>query len=163
MKYPDKHLFRGNLVLKVVEPDEPNTVRWSDLNEKFKERMKQQFLTFLCTVAAIALIVFIVHVIDNGDLSKAATAYTISIFNFVFPQFAKALTRLEAHASESEIQRSLYFKIAAFRWVNTAIVITLITPFTASLENNALINQVYALFLADISTTAAIQLSDPWG
>jgi hypothetical protein len=33
-----KHLFRGKYVLDIKEPDEPNTVRWQDLNEKFKVR-----------------------------------------------------------------------------------------------------------------------------
>jgi hypothetical protein len=75
--------------------------------------------------------------------------------------FAKLLTDCEAHSSEGNKQRSLYFKIALFRWVNTAVVITIITPFTASLTNKKLINQVYNLFLAEILTSNVILLLDP--
>ena len=42
-------------------------------------------------------------------------------------------------------------------------VITIITPFTATLTNGKLINQVYTLFFAEIITTNAIQLLDPMG
>jgi Calcium-activated chloride channel len=160
---PEKQLFRGTLVLNVSEPDEPNTVRWKDLNEKFKERVKQQIFTGLATLVAIFTIAFIVYIVNDRNLSASATAYTIAIFNVVFPLFAKLLTSVEAHASEGDIQRSLYFKIALFRWVNTAVVITVITPFTSTLSNDALIEQIYALFFADIVTTNAIQFLDPVG
>jgi Calcium-activated chloride channel len=163
MKNPEQHLFRGNLVLKVGEPDEPNTVRWQDLNEKFSDRIKQQLLTGLCTFSAIVVIAFLVWFVDRQNFSTSATAYTIAIFNVVFPEFAKLLTSFEAHSSASDVQRSLYFKIALFRWVNTAVVITIITPFTATLTNRVLIDQIYALFFADITTTNAIQLLDPLG
>lgn len=36
------------------------------------------------------------------------------------------MTQLESHPSESGKQSSMYVKIALFRWVNTAIVISLI-------------------------------------
>jgi len=45
--------------------------------------------------------------------------------------------------------------------VNTAIVISIITPFTSTLSS--LIEQVYALFFAEIVTSNAIQLLDPVG
>jgi hypothetical protein len=48
--------------------------------------------------------------------------------------------------------------------VNTAIVLTIITPFTSTISNHdGLINKVYALFFAEIITTNAIQLADPVG
>jgi hypothetical protein len=71
------------------------------------------------------------------------------------------LTNCEAHSSEGNKQRSLYFKIALFRWVNTAVVITIITPFTATLTSKKLINQVFNLFVAEIITSNAILLLDP--
>mmetsp|Transcript_35507 Transcript_35507/g.71981 ORF Transcript_35507/g.71981 Transcript_35507/m.71981 type:complete len:174 (-) Transcript_35507:2540-3061(-) len=79
--------------------------------------------------------------------------------------FAKALTNMESHASEGQKQTSLYVKIAGFRWVNTAIVITIITPFTSTLMagKDHLLNGVYAIFFAEIVTTNAVQLLDPMG
>jgi hypothetical protein len=160
-KVKPEHLFRGEHVLKVAEPDEPNTVRWQDLNEKWKECLKQQLLTGVATVCAIVVIAFLVRVLNGVQVEWAAIA--IAVFNGIFPMFAKVLTSFEAHASEGGKQRSLYFKIALFRWANTAVVITIITPFTKTLTDGALINQIYALFFAEIVTTNAIQLLDPFG
>ena len=120
-----QHLFRGTTVLKVAEPDEPNTVRWQDLNEEWKERIKQQLLTTFCTCVAIGLIALLVNFVN--DKSLEFSAFAIAIFNSVFPIFAKMLTEIEAHSSEGGKQRSLYFKIALFRWVNTAVVITIVS------------------------------------
>jgi hypothetical protein len=156
-----KYLFRGEKLLSVKEPDEPNTVRWQDLNEKFKERLKQQALTTLCTFIAIVAIAAIVQAVNNASVAFAA--FAIAIFNSLFPMVAKFLTDLEAHYSEGGKQRSLYFKIALFRWANTAVVITIITPFTSTLSDGGLIDQIYALFIAEIVTTNAVQLLDPVG
>jgi hypothetical protein len=156
-----KHLFRGAVLLSVGEPDEPNTVRWQDLNEKFKDKLRQQALTTFATFSAILGIAFMIRI--TNDQSVEFAAFAIAIFNSVFPMFAKFLTDLEAHSSEGDKQRSLYFKIAVFRWVNTAVVITIITPFTSSLSKGGLIDQIYVLFYAEIVTTNVIQLLDPVG
>jgi hypothetical protein len=50
-----------------------------------------------------------------------------------------------------------------FRWVNTAVVITLITPFRRTLSDDGLIEKVYALFYADVTTTNALQFLDIGG
>lgn len=157
------HLFRGKLVLDCFEADEPSTVRWQDLNEKFKDKLKQVTITTFVTICAIVLVAFIVRLCR--DRSAGVGAFAISIFNALFPMFAKALTNLESHASEGQKQTSLYVKIAGFRWVNTAIVITIITPFTSTLMSgkDGLLNGVYAIFFAEIVTTNAIQLLDPMG
>ena len=156
-----QHLFRGELLLSVSEPDEPNTVRWQDLNEKLIDRFRQQASTTLATFCAILAIAFIIRITSKSSVAFAAIA--ISLFNAVFPMFAKILTDMEAHSSEGSKQRSLYLKIAVFRWVNTAVVITIITPFTATLDSGGLIKQIYALFFAEIFTTNALQLLDPVG
>jgi hypothetical protein len=184
-----KHLFRGQYVLNAKEPDEPNTVRWQDLNVTTKAKLKQQLLTIFATFVAIVLIAFLVYTLNNNDKSLQYTAYAIAICNSIFPgtslgrarvrenrnrtcrrnisllyrvlAFAKMLTDCEAHSSEGDKQRSLYIKIAVFRWVNTAIVITIITPFTSTLTNAKLINQVFNLFLAEIITSNAILFLDP--
>ena len=80
-----------------------------------------------------------------------------------FPEAAKLIVYTEAHPSESDVQISLYTKIAAFRWVNTAIVITLVTPFTRTSADDGLIAQIYAIFFAEIVTTNVIQLTDVYG
>ena len=54
----------------------------------------------------------------GSDFGVGISAIAISVANVVFPQVAKILTNVEAHHSESTKQRSLYFKIALFRWVS---------------------------------------------
>jgi hypothetical protein len=113
-------LFRGQHVLAVEEPGEPSTIRWQDLNAGFNQKLKEQALTAFATLCAIIAVAVIVRVASNA--STVGAAFSIAAFNSIFPMFAKMLTALEAHASEGEKQSSLYFKIALFRWVNTAIV-----------------------------------------
>jgi hypothetical protein len=154
-----KYLFRGKYVLKVNEPDEPNTVRWQDLNAGLWQKTKELVFTTFCTLAAIVLVAVLVNIANKA--SAVGAAFTIAIFNTAFPMFAKTLCNVESHPSEGLKQTSLYFKIAVFRWVSTAVVISIVTPFTHTLSNDkGLITQVYALFFADIITTNALQLGD---
>ena len=125
--------------------------------------MWQQLLTFIATFASICLVAFIVRIVH--EWSALFSAFAISIFNGVFPEFAKILVKFEGHATEAGVQTSMYLKICLFRWVNTAVVITIITPFTATLFPDAggLITQIYALFFTEIFTMNVIQLTDPYG
>lgn len=158
-----KYLFRGEHMLYIQEPsEEPNTYRWISMNERFLDQVWQQILTSIATFAAILLVAFIVRMARN--VGTVFAAYAISIFNGVFPEFAKILTKFEGHSTEAGVQTSMYVKICLFRWVNTAIVITIITPFTATLvEKGGLISQVYTLFFTEIFTLNVIQLVDPVG
>jgi hypothetical protein len=161
-KLDEKFLFRGQLVLQLKEPDEPSTIRWADLNVKTMDKLKPLATTTISSLLAIFFIALLINVIHNTSPAWAAIAIAVS--NSIFPMIAKMLTNIERHSSEGLKQTSLYFKIALFRWVNTAVVITIITPFTSTLdENQGLIPSIYAIFFADIVTTNAIQLLDPMG
>lgn len=191
-KIDEKYLFRGQLILKLKEPDEPNTIRWADLNVKFLDKVKPLATTTIFSLIAIFLIALVINVVHNQ--APLWSAIAIAIFNSIFPEIAKLLTELERHSSEGLKQTSLYFKIAVFRWVNTAVVriaafillllvrntrlltsvvishilffqiITVITPFTATLSNKGgLIPTIYAIFFAEIVTTNAVQILDPAG
>ncbi|CAB9498796.1 protease [Seminavis robusta] len=157
------HVFRGNHLLYVNLPEEPDSIRWEYLNATKGNLLKQQLLTFLATVGALFFVASLVQVVHQTN--AIFTAYTIAFMNVVFPAFAKLLTRFEAHPTHGSLQTSMYFKIALFRWVSTAVVITLITPFTDTLRNGSkgLIVQIQAQFFAEISTVAALQISDPIG
>lgn len=95
---------------------------------------------------------------------------TSTAFNICFPEFAKIICLMESHPTESSLQRSLYLKIAVFRFVNTAIIITILTPFTQTIAADpdddygprGLIPQICAIFIAEIFTTNLIQVADPW-
>ena len=47
--------FRGTYVLNAVEPEEPSTIRWQDLNAKFGTRLKLQVYTLLVTLVMLAI------------------------------------------------------------------------------------------------------------
>jgi hypothetical protein len=161
-KLEDKCLFRGHLVLSVKEPDEPSTIRWADLNVKVIDKFKPLATTTISSIITTILIAMLIHLIH--DRSPGWAAISIAIANSLFPMIAKFLTNLERHSSEGLTQTSLYFKIAMFRWVNTAVVITIITPFTATLNlHKGLIPSIYAIFFADIVTTNVVQILDPVG
>jgi hypothetical protein len=154
----EKYMFRGR-VLQVAEPDEPSSIRWQDMNETLYVQFQQQFNTLVATVGAVALIAFIISVINEANVAWSAIA--ISAFNGIFPLFAKFLNSFESHASEGGKQRSLFFKIGLFRWVNTAVVFTIITPFTETIQaEEGLIAKVYALFFSEIVISSALQLFD---
>ena len=119
------YLFRGKHLLRVEEPDEPSTVRWQDLNAKYFARMKQLVMTTHATFLAIAVIALLIWKLQGVSPAWAATE--IAAANGIFPQIAKLMTMTESYASEGGKQTSLYSKIAFFRWVNTAVIITIIT------------------------------------
>ena len=81
-----QHLFRGQLILRVKEPDEPNTIRWQDLNVTTKAKLKQQLMTILATFGAIVLIAYLVYILNNNEKSLRYTAFAIAICNSVFPR-----------------------------------------------------------------------------
>ena len=59
-----KFLFRGEHVLDVVEPEEPSTIRWQDLNSSIAQRTKEKAYTLVYTLALLALAFYIIYVIN---------------------------------------------------------------------------------------------------
>jgi len=68
----------------------------------------------------------------------------------------------ERHFDEGATQASLYIKITFFRWVNTAIITTWITPFLAVLgeKNIDMINTVNALILSEMFLSPLLRYFD---
>ena len=149
-------------VLAVEEPQEPSTIIWQNLNERPTDLLKELITTSISAMVAIFLLALLIQFLHRTQHPYVAAA-AISICNSVFPQIAKMLTSFEKHSSESQKQTSLYFKINVFRWVNTAVVITIVTPFTRTLANGGLLSSVYAIFFAEIITSNAVQLADVMG
>ena len=90
--------------------------------------------------------------------------------NVIFPEICRRLTKLEAHPDEGDRSMSLYFKITLFRWVNTAIIITIATPFTHTLSSNVatppeenLMSQLSLIFKAELITVPVISILDVVG
>eukprot|EP00934_Nitzschia_sp_Nitz4_P005694 Nitzschia sp. Nitz4//scaffold351_size16537//12557//15992//NITZ4_008854-RA/size16537-augustus-gene-0.2-mRNA-1//1//CDS//3329548890//5684//frame0 len=158
-----RYLFRGKYVLEVIEPEEPSAIRWQEVNATRSEIATALFLTtFLCIVLigiAFAVILFLY------PISPALAPLVTTGFTSVFPMFAKALMDMEHHRSESSRQKWLFIKIAAFNILVTAVLISVVNPFTATLDKKeeslpGLISGIHALFVAQLGITPALQLVD---
>jgi hypothetical protein len=155
-------IFRGTHLLNCVEPPEPETIRWQDLDETWTQQLKQQILTFFLTAFAILCgCAVVVYFRKNNGTVYAALAVTA--VNSTAPYICYYIVYyFESHASEGGWQTSLYFKITAFLWITTALLTALITPFTETLENQAdsLIPAMYAIFITEMFKAPATQLLD---
>jgi len=164
----NQHLFRNSNVLEVEEGEEPSSMRWQSLNMTFVGRLKILGFTLVITFGAICMLAFMVKLLH--DKSAVYSAIAISVFNAIFPIFSWMMTNCEPHKSESDKQTSLFVKIVLFRWVNTAIVIDVITPFAQKLaaadvesDDAALLAAVYAIYFSDIIISSTLLLLDPFG
>ena len=80
-------------------------------------------------------------------------AIILSTLNFIIPFVTRLMVSYEKHLDEGSMQRSLYIKITLFRWVNTAIITRIITPFVSSLgvDKIDMINTINALLISGMS------------
>jgi hypothetical protein len=69
--------------------------------------------------------------------------------------------KMEDHVSLNDQQLSLFLKLTFFRWMNTAVVIYLITNFTDLLTVLAM-TQVQAVIIADAITTPLVRTLNPF-
>lgn len=156
-------LFRGEKVLLIREAEEPNTIRWTDLDESSGTRIRQLSITTFVGLTCVGIVASLIYVCHQ--FSTTGSALLISISNTLYPMIAKMLTNLETHPSETTKHVSLYVKIAVFRWIVTAIIITIIVPFTYTLGSRPedLLEHVFAIFYYDLILSNAVQILDPLG
>ncbi len=156
----ERFCFRGEKFLKVEEPGEPSSVRWHNLNESIWKTLLSLIVPNALNTGMVIGAAFIVKAVHSQ--STFYSALTISLLNSAFPWIAKGLSMFEVHNYEGGKQTSLYFKITIFRWVNTAIVMTLITPFTSTVmpEDDSVLNGVYAILFSEIIVATLIQYID---
>jgi len=97
--------------------------------------------------------------------SAAWAAITITVLNTISPIVVHHITNFESHSSEGSKQTSQYIKMSLFRWCNTAVITTVITPFTDTLQDGKghLINSIYAIFVAEMVKIPLLQLGDIMG
>jgi len=157
------YLFRGKHVLDVDEAEEPSTIRWRELHLTKTDFLIKLFSTAI-VFGLILAFAHVVYVLDQGKNGDSRAALAIAISNTAFPQVAKLLSKFERHSREEHFQVWLYAKIALFRWVNTALVISFITPFTFTvLPGRSVLDAVYKIFFAEIITSTITQYLDIGG
>lgn len=154
------YLFRGKYLLDVVESVEPSSVRWQDLDDSLTKRLLQRAVTSLVTAGIVVVGFFIVQKAYRTNVTLSA--YVIALLNILVPIILKVINRYEAHPDEGQYQASLYRKITFFRWINTALVTTMITPFTSTIAagRGGLITAVHAVLKAEIITQPVVHMCD---
>eukprot|EP00614_Pseudopedinella_elastica_P015916 CAMPEP_0172652422 /NCGR_PEP_ID=MMETSP1068-20121228/243303_1 /TAXON_ID=35684 /ORGANISM="Pseudopedinella elastica, Strain CCMP716" /LENGTH=836 /DNA_ID=CAMNT_0013466829 /DNA_START=321 /DNA_END=2832 /DNA_ORIENTATION=- len=159
-KIPQEYLFKGQNVLSVQEAPEPNEVFWEDVDSTFMKRIKQQTKTWILTCLLVVGSVIVCKQIQVGS-GPGIAALWITLTNILVPQVLRKLCfEIEDHVSLNAQQTSLFLKLTFFRWMNTAVVIYLITDFTAFLTVKSL-KQVQAVIMADALTTPIIRTLNP--
>ncbi|EJK76259.1 hypothetical protein THAOC_01989 [Thalassiosira oceanica] len=136
MRVDQSALFKGR-VLECHEAPEPNAV------------LATMAITLgLCLLSALILFR------SRLTLSTMAFSIILSTFNSIIPVLVRMMVNYEKHYNEGSRQASIYIKITGwlmpllfpgefyvnyahllqvFRWVNTAVITRLITPFLATL------------------------------
>mmetsp|Transcript_16628 Transcript_16628/g.24577 ORF Transcript_16628/g.24577 Transcript_16628/m.24577 type:complete len:880 (+) Transcript_16628:121-2760(+) len=156
--------FRGKTVLTVAEAREPSAIRWNNLDESVFVKTIRLIISYaivLLLILGAALVVYLV-----GQKNATYAAFAISGMNSIVPIICKIITQgIESHTSEGSKEASIYIKVTIFKWVNTAIITTIITPFVFSIDQTSdkLIQKVSAIFFAELVTVPIIQLLDIWG
>lgn len=160
-----EHVFRGNNILSVREPAEPDSVRWDDLDATLKAKICQKIVTFFLTICFVALNAYFIYLAKQK--APAEAAIVITVLNTVGPMIIKVVEDLiEQHSDEGAKQNSRYIKITLLRWVNTVIVVVITTPFTATLNprnRENLLYPVLAIFVTEMIKTPLFQLTDIFG
>ena len=163
-KVPDNLKFRGKYTLRVVEPAEPSSVRWHDLDDTPATKVTKWVLSFAVSCAAITFGAYLVYL--AGQTSPIWASLTVTGINQVTPRICKVISNLfESHSSDGSYQASLYIKMTIFKWVNTAVVTAIIAPFVFTVEpgDTRLISKVYAISFAELLVNPLILVLDLWG
>ena len=95
-----EHLFRGKHVLEIIEPEEPSTIRWSNLNTEFLKSVRAICITTVLTFFAIVLGSWIIQA-TNAAYDYLYTSIVIAVLNTIFPLVSKIVTNIEPHKSET--------------------------------------------------------------
>ena len=106
--------------------------RWLDLYYNRLSIYLRLLATFCITFGLVIFSAYILQ-LSRTRVSTILFSVILSTFNSIIPIVVRLLVTYERHYNESSIQASLYFKITFFRWVNTAIITRVITPFLVTL------------------------------
>jgi hypothetical protein len=130
-KVPPSTLFRDR-VLTVTETAEANAIRWLDLSASTFKMASMRVINVLVTCGIVAIAGLAIAGIRR-EVGAWLAGPVVSVLNTLIPQVVKILMLFEPHHTEGTFQSSLYMKITLFRWVNTALLAKMITPWTSTL------------------------------
>mmetsp|Transcript_33207 Transcript_33207/g.71749 ORF Transcript_33207/g.71749 Transcript_33207/m.71749 type:complete len:1011 (-) Transcript_33207:218-3250(-) len=154
-------LFRGEVVLRVEEASEPNSVRWKDLHTNTISRYLSQIITMAITTGLVSLSGYVLY-LTRLTVDTFAFAIILSALNSIIPIVLRSLVSFEKHYDEGAVQRSFYINITFFRWVNTAIITRIVTPTLATIgaEKIDLINTVNSMMISEMVVSPMLRYLD---
>ena len=125
-------------------------------------QQKQALEISVTTLISFALIAGGAVLIGLGRMRGPEMASTIiTVCSQLTPRIVRFLTSYESHPNESSYSASNYIKMTTFRWMNTAVIMAIITPFTDTLRDGSyLIDSVYTMFYFDLALTPGLGLTD---
>lgn len=114
--------------------------------------MLRQGLTMALTLLAVCG-----SVVLATDLPASGVAIWIALTNILFPQILrKVCLKVELHTSRDGQQESLFVKMSVFRWLNSAVVLYLITPYDETLTVLSM-KRILGVLIADCFTAPLIR------
>jgi hypothetical protein len=151
-------------ILRIGEPSEPSAVRWLDLSASTGRKVSMRGLNLGITLAIVSFTGYIVAQ-ARFHIGAWAAGPLVSIFNSLIPMIVKILMIFEPHGTEGSFQAALYMKITLFRWINTAFLTKIITPWTNTLSsgNKDVLPQISAILWNELWLTPLLRLLDLWG
>lgn len=156
-------VFRG-FVLQVGKPSDPSSIRYLDLSASSWRKISTRILNLVLTLGIVSLAGFAVSR-TRQNLGANYAGPLVSIFNSIIPLIIKLLMMIERHTTEGSYQTSLYLKITLFRWINTAVLTKLITPFvnTVSPGDSDVLVVINAILWSELFIVPALRLLDLFG
>jgi len=156
-------LFKDR-ILRVELPPEPNSVRYLDLSARASKKLFVRIVNFVLTICIVGVCGFAVQK-ARQNVGTWFSGPLVSIFNSIIPLIIKILMIFEPHSSEGSYQASLYLKITLFRWINTAILTKIITPFTSTVSpvKTDVLAQINAIMWSELWLVPGLRLLDLWG
>lgn len=152
--------FDGGTVLHVAKPVEPSEVLWQNSHIRGCERFGRLLLSIAITAAVLAVVCVVA--VSLAESWRFTLSIFITAVNAILPPFIKSLSdSIERHVDFGDAQDSMFLKLIAARWVNTAISIFVSYNPRERLSNAAL-SQVMLILLFDAFLNPLIRIFDPY-
>jgi len=150
--FPDleeKDKFQS-ISLRVEEAAEPSEIIWDNVHTPAFFAFIQGIVSGLLTLVLCVICFFYIFVLKKfeGSFFARFTGIGIALINSILPILLKWGTAYETHGNEGTKQKSLFVKLAAARFANTAIINFLTTNFSDTLGTDSLWT-IQAILVAD--------------
>jgi len=151
-------------ILKVHEPDEPVSIRWTDLSDTTLHQLGLQIFTTFLSLCIITGAAFLIAYAQSSEaFSAIEVTIIILLMNISIPLIVRLITSYESHYNESSKEASQYYKITAFRWLVTVIIPFVSVPFANILDEDKIIQYVETQLVAEIIQRPVMQIFSIFG